>query len=166
MKDDIIYNIKNKIKKKNKFIKNLLNINNDYIINFIKSNDNKLLGLYNNNNKLLLAGKYNFFGIYQQQTNLWVWASSIPGIDRHFINYITKLKSFNYLFETNNDDKSNFYYQLLTQDVILIKDETKLQWINELLLYLSDDLFYFNPRNSDLNIQFLTLINIKEKYFE
>ena len=36
--------------------------------------------------------------------------------------------------------------------------------INELLLYLTNDIFYFNPINSESNIQFLTLVNIKQKY--
>jgi hypothetical protein len=39
-----------------------------------------------------------------------------------------------------------------------------LSWINELILYLSNDTFYFNPTNSESNIQFITLNNIKEKY--
>jgi hypothetical protein len=39
-----------------------------------------------------------------------------------------------------------------------------LLWINELILYLSDDLYIFNPKNSESNIQFITLKNIKELF--
>ena len=148
---------------KNNYIIKLLNKNKNYIINFYKSGNNKLLGIYYNN-KLLLSGKYNFYGIYQPNTKLWIWASSIPGIDKCHINNINNIKSFNFLFELNNNNRNIFYYQLLTQDVLVIKNNIELEWINELLLYLSNDIFYFNPINSETNIQFLTLINIKEKY--
>ena len=73
----------------------------------------------------------------------------------------------NNIFEKSEKTKDIFYYQLLTQDVLLINDsESKLlNWINELLLYLSNGLYYFNPINSQNNIQFLYLINIREQYF-
>ena len=74
------------------------------------------------------------------------------------------MKASNYIFEEDTDPKISFYYQLLTQDVVLITNEKMLEWINELLLYLSNDLYYFNPVNSDENVQFITLANVKEKY--
>ena len=77
---------------------------------------------------------------------------------------IKKIKASEHLFESDSDPKLNFYYQLLTQDVLYITDDKMLDWINELILYLTGDLFYFNPVNSDENIQFLTLVKIKEKY--
>jgi|UniRef100_A0A6C0ECJ0 hypothetical protein len=155
--------IKETIIKKYKYITKILNNDYNYIINFFNSGNKKLLGIYNNN-KLILAGEYNFYGIYQKNRKLWVWASSIPGINKYQINNINKIKSLNYLFELYDDNKSNFYYQLLTQDVLIINSDEEIIWINQLLLYLSDDIFYFNPINSDSNIQFLTLRNIKEKY--
>ena len=121
------------------------------------------MGVFDNK-KIIIAGDYNFYGIYQPYTKLWIWASSIPGVDKKHIKNIQKIKSSNYLFEEDTDSKISFYYQLLTQDVILITNEQMLEWINELLLYLSNDLYYFNPVNSDENIQFITLVNIKEKY--
>jgi hypothetical protein len=113
-------------------------------------------------NKNILTGEYNFFGIYQPSTKLWIWASSIPGVSTEHIKNIRKIKQMEHIFES--DDELNFYYQLLTQDVVLINDDKLLEKINELLLYLSNDLFYFNPENSEGNIQFITLSNIKEKY--
>ena len=59
----------------------------------------------------------------------------------------------------------NFYYQLLTQDIIYISDNNLLTWINELLLYLSQDISYFNPVNSEGNIQFIGLSKIIEKFY-
>ena len=164
MSNDIIDKIeKNKVKKYKKF-QPIMNINIDYKLEFITEGLSKFLKFYTNNNKLLIVGKYNFYGIFQKSTGLWVWAKSIPGISKSTIKNIDKLKSFNYLFEMIDNIKSNFYYQLLTQDVIIIKNEIELEWINDLLLYLSGDIFYFNPVNSEQNIQFLTLKNIKEKY--
>jgi hypothetical protein len=158
---DKIKNINNN--KYNKIIK-YLNPKKKYNLEFLKNNLNKQLSINNEISKKIIVGDYNFYGIYQPYTKLWIWATSIPGIDINNNKNIKYIKSFSYLFESNSDIKINFYYQLLTQDVLLISDEKMIKWINELILYLSDDLFIFNPINSDSNIQFISLINIKEKY--
>lgn len=146
-------------KDKDKYISKILNLKSNYNIKF---NDN-LLTFYNKDKKIL-AGDYHFFGIYQLDTKLWIWASSIPGINKQTIKFINKIKLSDHLFESDNNEKINFYYQFLTQDVIMITDERLLDWINELLIYLSNDIYFFNPKNSLNNIQFVTLSNIKEKY--
>ena len=150
--------------KRNKEITKIINLKKKYKIGFIKNNNKKLLELYSDNKKILV-GKYNFYGIYQKSTKLWIWASSIPGINKKYINMINNIKSYNYIFESSEDLKSNFYYQLLTQDIIYISDIKLLTWINELLLYLSKDICYFNPTNSEKNIQFLGLQEIIEKFY-
>ena len=157
----------NKIKENNelkqKEIGKLLDFKNQYNIDFLKTGKNKLLGI-TYNNKMIIVGDYNFYGIYQPYTKLWIWASSIPGIEKKHIKNIKKIKEFSYLFEADNDPQINFYYQLLTQDMLLITDDKMIDWINMLLLYLTDDLYFFNPTNSEGNIQFINLLNIKEKY--
>jgi hypothetical protein len=150
--------------KKNKEITKLLNSSIKYRIEFFKNGKTKnQMGIFQDK-KIIIAGDYNFYGIYQPYTKLWIWASSIPGVDKKHIKNIQKIKASNYLFEEDSDPKVSFYYQLLTQDVILITDDQMINWINELLLYLSNDLYYFNPINSDQNIQFISLTNAKEKY--
>jgi len=127
---------------------------------------NNLLCVYLDNT-LILTGEYIFYGIYQKNTKLWIWGSSIPGVPTNQIKNINKIKKNDHLFEKSEKSKDIFYYQLLTQDVLIINESESilLNWINELLLYLSNALFYFNPINSQNNIQFLYLINIREKYF-
>ena len=159
--------ILNKIKimndKKHKYIQKYLNTNNKYNIEFIKKGSNKQISI-NENTKKIITGDYNFYGIYQPYTKLWSWATSIPGVDNTYNKNIKYIRSFSHLFESNNDIKYNFYYQLLTQDVLLLPNENMTKWINELILYLSDDLYIFNPINSDSNIQFISLSKINEKY--
>jgi hypothetical protein len=159
----ILKKIKHFNKKKNKEIAQILNPKKKYRIDFYKSGKNKMLGIFDGE-KMIIGNDYNFYGIYQQSTKLWIWASSIPGVDLGHIKNIKKMRTFDYLFESETDPKLNFYYQLLTQDVLYITDNKMIDWINELILYLTDDLYYFNPVNSDQNIQFLTLVKIKEKY--
>lgn len=159
----ILERINQVVKQKNKEITKILNPKKNYRIDFFKTNKNKMLGVFDGN-KLIVSGEYNFYGIYQPYTKLWIWASSIPGVNLNHIKNIKKLKTSDYLFESDDDPKLNFYYQLLTQDVLYITNDQMLDWINELILYLTDDLFYFNPINSAENIQFLTLVKIKEKY--
>jgi hypothetical protein len=160
-------NILEKIKKfvdtKNKEIIKILDPNKNYRISFFKRGKTKSLQILYND-KVIIAGDYNFYGIYQPKTNLWIWASSIHGVELRHINNIRKMKTFSHLFEASTDIKMNFYFQLLTQDVIYISDGHILDWINELILYLSKDIFFFNPVNSNQNVQFITLVNIKEKY--
>jgi len=156
--------MENKIIKYNKLqmnnINNIFNIKKNYQIKF--NHLDKLCIFLDN--KLIITGDYNFYGIYQNNTKLWIWASSIPGVQKNHIKNIKKIKKNDYLFENSNTIKNNFYYQLLTQDVLLINNIKMLRWINELFLYLSNSIFYLNPVNSDNNIQFLSLINITEKY--
>jgi hypothetical protein len=159
----ILEKINKVVEQKNKEITKILDPKKKYRIDFFKTGKNKMLGIFDGK-KMVVGGEYNFYGIYQPYTKLWIWASSIPGVDTTHIKNIKKLKSSDHLFESTTDPKLNFYYQLLTQDVLYIIDDQMLDWINELILYLTGDLFYFNPVNSDENIQFLTLVKIKEKY--
>ena len=159
----ILNKIKKIYNKKHKAIIKYLNPNKKYNLEFFKNGTTKQISVNENTTKILI-GDYNFYGIYQPFTKLWIWATSIPGVDTKYSNNIKFIKSFSHLFEATKEKKNNFYYQLLTQDVILLTDEVMISWINELLLYLSDDIYIFNPINSESNIQFITLINIKEKY--
>jgi hypothetical protein len=160
-------NIIDKIKLNNKLktnnINKILKLTKKYLIKFNIKNNVKTISLFNNNKKII-SGTYNIYGIYQPSTKLWIWASSMPNIDQATIKNINKIKSFNNLFENSIDKKMIFYYQLLTQDTLIIKDNKMLDWINELLLYMSDDIYYFNPYNENNNIEFISLSIIKEKF--
>jgi hypothetical protein len=160
-------NIIDKIKLNNKVktneINKILNKKNKYLIRFEIKNNIKNISLLTNNKKII-SGTYNVHGIYQPTTKLWVWASSIPNIEKKTLANINKIKSFNHLFENASDKISLFYYQLLTQDTIIIKDTNMLDWINHLLLYFSNDVYYFNPYNEERDIEFISLSCIKEKF--
>lgn len=148
-----------KIKKLNK----LLNLKNNNIIDFVQDDNNKLILKNPDTNEIIIKGKYNFYGIYQSYSKTWMWASNIMGTTQSNIDKINKIRTFNYLFETSDDPKAIFYNRLLSQDVIYIPNNKMLVWINELLLYLSDDMYSFNPENNN-NIQFINLSEIDEKY--
>lgn len=160
---NIIEKIKQTHKNKTVYINTILNKKNKYLIKFEKKNNKKYISLISNNVKIL-SGTYKIYGLFKPSLKLWIWGSSIPDCDQETIKYINNIKSFNYLFEKSNDKKSLFYYQLLTQDTLYIKDNTLLNWINELLLYFSNDIYYFNPYNEDTNIEFISLSSIKEKF--
>ena len=159
----IIEKIKSNLKKKTKNIKELLSPKDKYKIEWIKQGKQKLISI-NKNNKPLLKATFNFFGIYQPETRLFIWASSIPGISQEQIKYIRFIKSHNHLFESDDEPLIMFYYQLLTQDMLLITDTKMIPLISELLLYLSQDQYIINPINSDNNIQFISIKDIKEKF--
>lgn len=152
-----------KNEEKNKEITKILNPKKQYRIDFLKTGKKNQVGIFDNK-KIIVVGDYNFYGIYQSHTKLWIWASSIPGVNKSHIKNINKLKQSRHLFEADGDDKINFYYQLLTQDVVQIPNEKLLVWISDLLIYLSDDIYCFTPTNNEGNMQFITLSKINEKY--
>ena len=152
-----------KHEQKNKEITKILNPKKQFKIDFLKTGKNNQIGVFDGK-KPIIIGDYNFYGIYQAHTKLWIWASSIPGVEKRHIRNINKLKQSSHLFEADSDDKINFYYQLLTQDVLQIPNEKLLVWISDLLIYLSDDMFCFTPSNNEGNTQFITLVKINEKY--
>jgi hypothetical protein len=157
---NIIKNIENTCKTKKTYINKFLP--KHFQIEWHKNGGKKYMTIINDTHKIL-TGTYRNLGIYQQSNNLWIWASSVGNTDTKTINKIKKLKMFNYLFKNKNDNKSQFYYQLLTQDVIYINYNEKLEWINELLLYLTNGVYYFNPINN-MNMQFIILKRIHEQY--
>lgn len=156
----ILDKIKEYTKEKRQKISKIYNFDKKYNMKI----NNDIISIYDNNNKIF-ASKFIFFGIYQSNTKLWIWASSIPDIRKDIIKEINKIKfNFIHLFENDNNKKINFYYQLLSQDILFIEDLKLLSWINDLLVYLSNGIICLNPINSEENIQFLVLTKIKEKY--
>ena len=154
---DILHKIKKNMKQKKKYIKNI--VINKFIIKY----KNKKINLIDLNNNLLLSGECNFFGIYNENNKLWMWGNILYGIDKKTLKYIENIKKYHYLFENNDNPKYLFYYLFLTQNVVLIENNEMLKWINQLLLYLSNDLYYFNIKSNNL-MEFITLNNIIEKY--
>ena len=154
--------MENSLIKYNK-INKIFNINDNYDFKFNKINKNFYISLYKDN-KLILIAEYNLYGIYQTDKNLWVWVTSLSGGNKNSIRFINKIRLFDYLFEFDNNKRSNLYYQLLTQDMIILKNKIELKWINELLLYLSNDLYYLNIHDSDSVIKVITLKKIKYIY--
>jgi hypothetical protein len=159
----------NKIKKLNKIkekkIYNLLDKKKKYQIRYHNMDNNmnkKKYVIIESNGIKQLVGSYTIYGIFIMSTKLWIWGSSLSNIDIMTIKKINKLKNFSYLFKIPKNKKELFYYQLLTQDTLYITDTECLKWINELLLYLSNGIYYFNPIND--NMQFLILDKIKQQF--
>lgn len=160
--NDILDKINDYNNKKNIEINKKLNIKKNYNINF-DDTDTDLL-ILNDNNKKVLSARYNFFGIYQPETQLWIWASSIPGIGKKQIKIINDIKSTSYLFENSDNEDILFIYQLLTNDVLQLSDNKYFDLINKTLNYLSNGIVILNPVNKSNNTQFIGLTKIAEQY--
>lgn len=139
-----------------------LNIKKNYIINFDKENKQNIIIL--EENKKILVGNHIFLGIYQPENQLWIWASSIPGVNQKNIKLINEIKNKNYLFENDDNPDILFIYQLLSNDIIQLPDIRKFELINKTLNFLSDSITLFNPINTTGNTQFIGLLNIIEEY--
>ena len=152
-------------KKKFKEIKNKIDINKDYTFDLkIINKELKLIFLENNKKKLI--GDFHFYGIYNKEDKLWKWANIIPNVNLDTIAYVEKLRLKAYIFEKikKNNESIMFFYQLLTNDTMYIPDEKYFGLIIDLFLYISDDLYIFEPLNSIGNIQLIGLAKINELY--
>lgn len=155
-----------KIKKKSQIkfdeIKKKLNIKKNYTITFDKINKEPKL-FFIENKKIKLVGDFNFYGIYNKDTLLWMWSNIIPNVSLNQIKYIEEIRSKSYIFEKNVDSsKINiFFYQFLINDSMIIPKKY-INLICELILYLTDDIFIFEPTNSINNVQFIGLSKILE----
>ncbi len=149
-------------KKKFTQLKKKLNIETNYTITFDTINKEKKLVL-KEDKKTKLVGDFNFYGIYNKDTQIWNWANIIPEVDMKQIKFIEQLRMKAYTFEKNNDSSevNVFFYQFLTNDSMVIPSKY-VGLIVDLILYLTDDLYIFNPTNSVNNVQFIGLSNILE----
>ena len=159
---DILKKVNDYNNKKMIEINKKLNIKKNYIINFDKENKQNIIIL--EENKKILVGKHIFLGIYQPENQLWIWASSIPGINQKNIKLIHEIKNKYYLFENDDNDDVLFIYQLLTNDIIQLPDIRKFDLINKTLNFLSNSIILFNPLNKTGNTQFIGLKSITEEY--
>jgi len=143
-------------------IKKKLNIKKNYTITFDKINKEPKL-FFIENKKIKLVGDFNFYGIYNKDTLLWMWSNIIPNVSLNQIKYIEEIRSKSYIFEKNVDSsKINiFFYQFLINDSMIIPKKY-INLICELILYLTDDIFIFEPTNSINNVQFIGLSKILE----
>jgi hypothetical protein len=160
----LLKNISENAKKKYNELKKKISIKSNYIISFETINKEKKIVL-KESKKIKLVGDFNFYGIYNKESQIWSWANIIPEVDMNQIKFIEQLRLKSYLFEKNSDSSeiNLFFYQFLINDSMIVPNKyTSL--IVDLLLYLTDDLYIFNPTNSINNIQFIGLKNILELY--
>lgn len=157
---DKINNIRN-IKFKKMEDKNILDQEKEYNIRINKNKNKLTLDVYYNKNKVL-TGYPNFFGIIKPN-GMFLWSYMIPGLDKRFIEQINKIKSFSHLFENSDDRDMMLYHSILTQDSIVLNKE-EINKLFDLILYLSDDIFFFNQPNSYGNMQLIYLSTITEQY--
>ncbi len=157
---DILNKIK-KNKNKNKELIKILNKNKKYTI---KLNNDSLKIITPQNIKILVS-EYIFYGIYESMKKLWIWSNSIPGVNKKYFDIINKIKNKSFMFENSNDKQMIFIYQFLTNNVIEIYDESLLDIINDVLLYLSDNEIILTPLNTFGNKQYIGLTKIIEKYY-
>lgn len=159
--DTIIKKIKKYNNSKLEEIDKIFNFKNKYTIDL----NTKLLKLYDETNTKKLVTEYIFFGIYQPDTKLWIWANSIPGVNKQNIKIVENIKkNTNYIFENDDSEEGQYIYQFLTQDVIVINNKNILNLLTLTLNYISNSLNILTPLNEYNNVQFIGITNIIEKY--
>lgn len=155
------------IKHNKKFneINKIFNLDENYTIIF--KNDNIIQFENVDTKEIILECEYNFWGIIKSDYTL-VWANSIPLVFKQFKKNTKKLLEKKEIFKKDYEKTSSeniyFYYSILDSNMSLLPGEDYIDKVNNLILYLSDDLFIFNPVNSKNNIQLITIKKILKKY--
>ena len=114
----------------------------DTLINFDKSQN--IIKIVDKDDNILLESKYEILGIYDNQTNIWLWAwlltflnANETIISRKLLDYGLKLEPL-----TNNNDHYYIKSQLLNSR-ITIEDMIELDIHLALSSYLIKDLYLF-----------------------
>jgi len=143
-------------------IKDKLSIKKNYTIIFDKINNEPKLFIVEKK-EIKLIGDFNFYGIYNKDTLLWTWSNIIPNVLLTQIKYIEELRSKAYIFEKNIEysEINIFFYQFLINDSMVIPKKY-ISLVSDLILYLTDDIYIFDPTNSLNNVQFIGLSKILE----
>lgn len=143
-------------------IKDKLNIKKNYTIIFDKINNEPKLFIVEKK-EIKLIGDFNFYGIYNKVSLLWTWSNIIPNVLLTQIKYIEELRSKAYIFEKNIEysEINIFFYQFLINDSMVIPKKY-ISLVSDLILYLTDDIYIFDPINSLNNVQFIGLSKILE----
>jgi len=143
-------------------IKDKLSIKKNYTIIFDKINNEPKLFIVEKK-EIKIIGDFNFYGIYNKDTLLWTWSNIIPNVLLTQIKYIEELRSKAYIFEKNIEysEINIFFYQFLINDSMVIPKKY-ISLVSDLILYLTDDIYIFDPTNSLNNVQFIGLSKILE----
>lgn len=158
---DIIKKIDKYYKKQIKNIKKMV-MGQNYIIKFDKKRDN-IVKFYNNEEKVYSA-EYTFYGAITNDMT-FNWNNTIYGFkNKKMLDNVKELKSKKDEFKDSDNKRSQFYYNLLSNDKIKLKSSNEIEWLNRLLIYLNKDFYYINPLNSNNYIQVIGINKIKEKY--
>lgn len=156
---NILKKIKENSNKKFKEIKKILDIKNNYDIKLVKEKFE--MEIFEGDNKII-SGNFKFLGIVDKD-GVFYWPYMIPSVDKRIINDIEKIKSSKYLFQGSDNRDMMLFNSILSQDSIKLNMD-EIDKLNDLLLYLSDGIYFFNTIHKSGNIQLLSLSNINEKF--
>ena len=156
---EIIKKINDNLAGKYKEISKYLDIKKNYQITFDKLNEEILVS---ENDKKIFTATYDFYGIIKQNGQFY-WSYMIPGANRKFIKKIENIKQLSHLFENSDNEDILFYHQVLTQDSIFV-DDSSVEKLLSLLLYLGGNTYFLHSVNSSGNIQLIFINDITEKF--
>ncbi len=88
--------------------------------------------------------KYELLGVFDNQTNVWIWSWMIPLIDNEKSNISKKLLNYGLNIFPNNDSEDSIYLKTqLLNSRFLIEDKFQLEIHLALSSYLAKDNFKF-----------------------
>lgn len=141
-------------RKYNKY-KHLLNDKYKY---FFDKNNNNII--YFKHKKNIIKTEFQFLGIFKKNSNLFIWADVIPGVNQKLITQVELIKNSSFMFESLDNKIIQFYFQLLNKDSVFINDDKYIDLIIKLVLYLTNGLFVITPVSNKNYIQFILITKI------
>ena len=135
--------IKNKYVKLSKQLLELTEKCQEYSIETKSSgHDDKILDVYCKNKKILSA-HYEILGTYDSQCNLFFWAKNMQLIDKQSTKLSKRIKS----------------YHKEIEEMILNKKYNDLDYLEKILYYTKNNIFFMMPDNLETLIEFSVTIS-------
>lgn len=119
--------------------------NKKYIENTnIVTKPNESIEIYDGDDNLLLKTKYEILGLFDNQTNVWLWAWLLPFVNLEETTISRKLLDYGLKLQPQSNSKDHYYIKSqLLNSRITIEDSIELDIHLALSSYLIKDMFLF-----------------------
>lgn len=138
-------NIKKKYIEATKSIKELMANCKEYTVEISDDHVENILNIYcvptnskEKNDKKILSAKYEILGSYDTQTCLFYWSKSMPLVDRELTKIVRSIKK----------------RKVIIEEMIIEKTYKDSEYLETILYYLNNNIFYIDPPNVDKFIEF------------
>lgn len=119
----------------------LMKNNKDYIVKIVDNDDENILDVFNGKKKIFTA-TYEILGVYNTECRLFTWSKNMPLIDKLLTKLSKKIKAM----------------LPILKNIIINNEYSDVEYLERMMYYLSNGIFYIVPDNIPILLQFCTFV--------